>query len=141
MKKTIFIIALLLLSILAIGCSKEEQDVQITKVNPAKVVTTTKTPTTTTTTTVKQPEPQMTLEEEEAKAVEAATQFVKNLDGYKSQNGRSLDVLNAAKSGCTGCWIIEMSFTRDLLYYPDKIEYIKVNVNLKNWKMDSYTFG
>ncbi|MBN1543826.1 hypothetical protein JW898_00005 [Candidatus Woesearchaeota archaeon] len=100
---------------------------------PAKTATTTAKTTPATT--------GMSLEEEEAKAIEAAKEFVKSLDGYKNQHGRELSVLSTVKTGENGSWIVEVRFTRDLLYYPDKTEYIKVNVKLKDWKMSSYTFG
>ncbi|MBW2972231.1 hypothetical protein KY359_04315 [Candidatus Woesearchaeota archaeon] len=89
---------------------------------------------------VPEPEPQMTFEQEEQKAIAAAEDFVKSMDSFKSQHGRNLKVVNTIKTGCEGCWIVYMSFTRDLQYYPDKIEYVKINVKLKNWKMESYTF-
>lgn len=99
---------------------------------PAKTVTTTAKTTSGTA---------MSLEEEETKAIEAAKAFVKSLDGYKNQQGRELNVLSTVKTGDNGSWIVEIRFTRDLLYYPDKTEHIKVNVKLKDWKMSSYTFG
>jgi hypothetical protein len=80
-------------------------------------------------------------DDEQAKAHEAAMAFVKTLDGYKNQMGRGLEVISSVKTSCEGCWIVEMRFERDLLYYPDKTEFIKVNVHLKNWKMDTYEFG
>jgi hypothetical protein len=83
----------------------------------------------------------MTFEEEQAKAIEAAKKFVQSLDGYKDQGGRELQAVTSVKSGCVGCWIVELTFTRNLLYYPDKTEHIRVNVELKNWKMSTYTFG
>jgi len=85
-------------------------------------------------------EPEMTFEEEKAKAVERAEEIIKDMSGYKDQQGRFLKVLSAAKMGCEGCWLVEMSFTRDLLYYPEKEEFIKVNLRMKDWEMDSFTF-
>jgi hypothetical protein len=111
---------------------EQEEPAAETETAPAKTTTKATPPPATST--------EMTFEQEEAKAVEAAKEFVKSLDGYKLQQGRELQVLNAAKTGCEGCWVVDLSFTRDLLYYPDKIEYIKVHVALKNWKMDTYTF-
>jgi len=86
-------------------------------------------------------EQSMTFDEEQDRAIDAAKEFVQSLDGYKDQGGRELQALNSVKSGCVGCWIVEITFTRNLLYYPDKTEHIRVNVELKNWKMSAYTFG
>jgi hypothetical protein len=77
----------------------------------------------------------------EDRAIDIAKEFVMDLDGYKNQQGRDLQIINSAKSGCDGCWIIEVTFARNVLYYPDKTEHITVNVNLKDWKVSSYTFG
>ena len=152
-----YILSLLVIIAAVAGCATqeiataEERVIQSDSVKKTPVVqeeaepqepatTTTKTTTKTTTTPTQETTSEVTFEQEEAKAVEAAKAFVKSLDGYKLQQGRELQVLNAAKTGCEGCWVVDLSFTRDLLYYPDKIEYIKVHVVLKNWKMDTYTF-
>jgi hypothetical protein len=153
-KKTAFMIVLLVLAAFLLGCAEKE----ITTLKSSRVAATPieeeaddepaeetgyvapKT-ITKTTKTATAPPPAMSFEEEEAKAIAAAEEFVKSLDGYKDQHGRLLQVHNTAKLKCEGCWLIEMSFTRDLLYYPDKTEHILINVELKDWKMTKYTFG
>jgi hypothetical protein len=150
--KITFATSVLLIAALLLGCAQQEittmkstrtsttpveeeaadEPVQEEKYEAPK--TTTKTTTTTTSTA-------MSFEEEEAKAIAAAEDFVKSLDGYKNQRGRQIQTHNTAKLKCTGCWLVQMSYTRDLLYYPDKDEKIMINVELKDWKMTKYTFG
>ena len=85
------------------------------------------------------PEPEPA-EDSNAKAEDIAKAYVKNMAGYKEQDGRYLKVTNAYGTGCEGCWIIDLRFERSLKYYPEKTEIIKVHVNMKDWKVDSYTF-
>ncbi len=151
MKKImIMILSILLLTAIIAGCAKQEEPKEIPAPAPAPTKTVTAAPepkpvttTTTKTTTATTPAATdtMTLEEEEVKAEDTAKLFVKSLDGYKNQNGRELQIQSSVKSGCTGCWIVELKFSRDMQYFPEKEEIIKVRVQLKNWKMDSYTFG
>jgi hypothetical protein len=85
--------------------------------------------------------PEATLEDEEKKANALAENYVKQMAGYANQNGREITIISSAKSGCEGCWIVELTFTRDLLYYPDKTEHIKMNIQIRKWKVESYTFN
>jgi len=89
-----------------------------------------------------EPEPEeMSFDEEEALAIQAAKDFVESLEGFKDQKGRDLQIKSTVKTGCEGCWIVELTFIRADKYYPDKTEKIRANVKLKDFKMDSYTFG
>jgi hypothetical protein len=83
-------------------------------------------------------EPELSGEE---KAIEVVTEYVKNMGGYKDQMGRGLTFQIPVQSGCEGCWIVDLTFQRNLLYYPDKTEIIKMSVYLKNWKVDRYDFS
>jgi predicted small secreted protein len=154
-KQTILLLLILACSIALTGCNagNDTTDIKSTgthSVRDAAEIAATEDAPATTSSTAKTTTPtqakttaaeSLTIEEEEAKAVDAAKAFVEELDGFKNQKGRGIEVLSAAKSGCTGCWIVDLTFERDVLYYPDKTEFIKVSVNLKNWKMSSYTFG
>ncbi len=156
--KIAYVILLLIILAAIVGCATEDTEItpmsktlrskpvetvqETTETQPEETYTppetTTKTTTTKTTTTTTTTE--MTFEQEEAKAIEAAKAFVKSLDGYKNQQGRELEVMNSAKTGCEGCWVFDIRFVRDVLYYPEKTERINVHVSLKNWKMETYTF-
>jgi hypothetical protein len=86
-------------------------------------------------------EPSMSFEDEEAKAIAVAKDWLDTLEGFKDQKGRDVQIKNTVKTGCEGCWIVELTFVRTDKYFPDKTEKIRVNLKLKDWNMDSYTFG
>ena len=90
---------------------------------------------------VPEPEPYSQFEAEEARAIEAAKDWLDNLDGFANQKGRDVQIKNTVKTDCEGCWLVELTFIRTDQYYPDKDEKIRVNLKLKDWEMDSYTFG
>ena len=162
MKKTILIMTLLMLSVFAFGCSgggnaisgktttsvgdevSSPDDPQIdksydTKRTDTPARTTTSTKTTTKTTTTKSTPVYTESGEDKAKAVAKA--FVKGLDGYKDFNGRNMRTGAIVQSGCSSCWIVDVTFNRDRPYYPDKEEIITVHIKMEDWEVDTYTFN
>ncbi len=89
---------------------------------------------------VPEPEPISDFDMEEDRAISAAKDWLDSLDGFANQKGRDVQIKNTVKTECEGCWLVELTFVRTDQYYPDKDEKVRVNLKLKDWKMDSYTF-
>ncbi|MFC1722617.1 hypothetical protein ACFL0V_00600, partial [Nanoarchaeota archaeon] len=78
----------------------------------------------------------------EERAKQIATAYIRNIDGYKSFNGRNLKFKNVFNSGGDGDWIVDASFIRDAQMSDyQKEEPINIHLNIKKWKADSYTFN
>lgn len=149
----VLLIALLVMSVLVIGCSDKEtpvtgratvdtsSDDEPSDPEPAidrsyntRSPTTTTTRTTTTTTT-------STLSDQD-RAEQIATDYIKNLAGYRDFNGRRITFKSVTKNSGDGNYIIDAVFWRDPIGSDySKEEPINVHLTIKKWKADSYTFN
>ena len=150
MKRSLQIMILAILAIFVMGCSsssptgKSVDDMMpeptIDKSYDTKVGTPEPTP---------EPEPkpapepkvvELTDSQKEAKAKNSATMYVKNLDGYKSFDGRGFAITSVVGRDCDGCYIVDARFERDDPLDREKTDIVKVHLDLEDFKVDKYTF-
>ena len=79
---------------------------------------------------------------DDERAEKIAIAYIKNLDGYKSYNGRQLKFKSITKSGSNGDYVVDATFWRDARTSDYATEEpINVHLNIRKWKADSYTFN
>lgn len=88
-----------------------------------------------------EPEPVAVEMTEEEKALAVADDYISQMSGFKDQRGRDLQFQIPVHSGCEGCWIVDATFHRNMLYYPDKTEIVKISLYMKDWEVDRYDFS
>ena len=162
--KRLILIALLIISVMAMGCSRgsdaNSANEPSTKISgrttyeeptidksydvgrtdePAKTTTRTTTSTPSTPTRTTTTEPSMS---DEDRAKKIASDYIKTLAGYKYYGGRQLHITNVVKTSDDGNWIIDANFIRDAqMSKYESEEPINVHLNIRKWKANSYEFN
>ena len=157
-KMSILLIALLVVSVLLVGCSGSKESSSITgkatvdtssaddSADEPAIDTSYNTrssePTTTTTRTTTTTQTTTSALSDEDRAKQVATEYIKKLPGYRDFNGRNIQFKTVTKNSGDGNYLVDATFIRNPIGSDyAREEPINVHLTIRKWKGDSYTFN